>query len=287
MTATAVHSRAPPQPPRRRRLSPRVHHITASRTTPTHTHPCSTHLNLHRTHLTLTATPATRSPHPLHRARAPADTYLVPARSPRKTRPSRRPPRSARPLVRPTSFMRTTTPRSPPAKAPRTMSRLRCAQSQHECEQGAHSLPPRPVRRSRCQLDVFGPRAMIAPAFTPSAWHVLAMQPSSPNELTAERWYAAICRPQVHSDKTPATALTSTAYQSDETPATALTSTAYQSDETYSSELATINGKPGSLYQHHERNASAASSEQVIASSTEWRPRRALSARATARLSHL
>ena len=116
---------------------------------------------------------------------------------------------------------------------------------------------------------------MIAPAFTPSAWHVLAMQPSSPNELTAERWYAAICRPQVHSGKTPATALTSTATQSDETPATALTSTAYQSDETYSSELAMINGKPGSLYQRHERNASAASSEQVIASSTEWRPWRA------------
>ena len=119
------------------------------------------------------------------------------------------------------------------------------------------------------------------------------MHPCSPNELTAERWYAAICHPQVHSGKTPATALTSTATQSDETPATALTSTvcqsdetpataltstAYQSDETYSSELATINGKPGSLYQRHEGNASAASSEQVIASSTEWRPRRALSA---------
>ncbi len=65
-------------------------------------------------------------------ARAPADTFLVPARSPRKTRPSRRPPRSARPLVRPTSFMRTTTPRSPPAKALRAMSRLRCAQSLHD-----------------------------------------------------------------------------------------------------------------------------------------------------------
>ena len=76
----------------------------------------------------------------------------------------------------------------------------------------------------------------------------------------------------MHSGKTPATALTSTATQSDETPATALTSTAYQSDETYSSELATINGKPGSLYQHHERNASAGSSEQVIACSTAWRP---------------
>ena len=64
-------------------------------------------------------------------ARAPAHTFLVPARSPRKTRPSRRPPRSARPLVRPTSFMRTTMPRPPPAKALRKMSRLRCAQSLH------------------------------------------------------------------------------------------------------------------------------------------------------------
>ena len=69
----------------------------------------------------------------------PADTFLVPARSPRKTRPSRRPPRSARPLDRPTSFMRTTTPQSPPAKALSMMSRLRCAQSQHECEPGGIS----------------------------------------------------------------------------------------------------------------------------------------------------
>jgi hypothetical protein len=82
-------------------------------------------------------------------------------------------------------------------------------------------------------------------------------------ELTAERWYAAISRPQAQSGKTTATALISTATQS---------------DETFSSELATINGKPGSLYQRHERNASAASSEQVIASSTERRPQRALSA---------
>jgi len=68
----------------------------------------------------------------------------MPARSPRKTRPSRRPPRSARPLVRPTSFMRTTTPRPPPAKALRMMSRLRCAQSLHECKPGARGLqgPP-------------------------------------------------------------------------------------------------------------------------------------------------
>ena len=48
-------------------LSPRVHHITASRTTPAHTHPRSTHLHLHRTHLPLTSPPATRSPLPLHR----------------------------------------------------------------------------------------------------------------------------------------------------------------------------------------------------------------------------
>eukprot|EP00900_Chrysochromulina_parva_P013983 jgi/Chrpa1/22586/Chrysochromulina_OHIO_Genome00022287-RA len=86
--------------------------------------------------------------------------------------------------------------------------------------------------------------------------------PCSPNELTAERWYAAISRPQALSGKTTATALTSTATQS---------------DETYSSELATINSKPGLLYQRHKGNASAASSEQVIASSTKWRPRRVLS----------
>ena len=120
---------------------PPHHHITASRTTPAHTHPCSTHLHLHRTH----------SRHRLSRrasfhstARASTDTFLVPARSPRKTRPSRRPRRSARPLVRPTSFMRTTTPRPPPAKALRMMSRLRCAQSLHECEPGTRGLqcPP-------------------------------------------------------------------------------------------------------------------------------------------------
>jgi hypothetical protein len=51
---------------------------------------------------------------------------------------------------------------------------------------------------------------------------------------------------------------------------------ATQSDETYSSELATINGKLGSLYQRNDGNASAGSSEQVIASSTAWRPRRAV-----------
>jgi hypothetical protein len=53
--------------PRRRRLSARVHHITASRTTPAPTHPCSSHLHLHRSHHTLTSPPATRSPLPLHR----------------------------------------------------------------------------------------------------------------------------------------------------------------------------------------------------------------------------
>jgi hypothetical protein len=59
---------------------------------------------------------------------------------------------------------------------------------------------------------------------------------------------------------------------SDKTTATALTSKAYLSNETFSSELATINGNPGSLCQRHEGNASAASSGQVIASRTEWRP---------------
>ena len=82
------------------------------------------HLHLHRTHHALTSPPALAARMP-SKARAPADTFLVPARSPRKTRP--------------TSFMRTTTPRSPPAKAPRTMSRLRCAQSLHECGQKAPS----------------------------------------------------------------------------------------------------------------------------------------------------
>jgi hypothetical protein len=56
----------------------------------------------------------------------------------------------------------------------------------------------------------------------------------------------------VHSDKTTGTALTQL--------------TATQSDETCSIELATITGKPGSLYQRREGNTSAASSEQVIAS---------------------
>ena len=101
--------------------------------------------------------------------------------------------------------------------------------------------------------------ALIVPAST-----LHAMQPCSPNELTAERWYAVISRPQAHSDKTTAKALNSTATQS---------------DETYSSSLAMINGEPGSLYQRHEGNASAASSEQVIASAgTKWQPWRALSA---------
>ncbi len=82
----------------------------------------------------------------------------------------------------------------------------------------------------------------------------------------------------MHSDKTTATALTWTATESDKTTAMALTSTATQSDETFSSELASINSEPGSLCQRQEGNASAASSEQVIASGTEWRPRRALAA---------
>ena len=89
-------------------------------------------------------------------ARAPADTFLVPARSPRKTRPSRRPPRSARPLVRPTSFMRTTTPRSPPAKALRAMSRLRCAQSLHCTNAGKR--PPAACRSSLPRGRVWPPR---------------------------------------------------------------------------------------------------------------------------------
>ena len=42
-------------------------HITASRTTPAHTHPCSTHLHLHRTHHALLSPSATRSPLPLKR----------------------------------------------------------------------------------------------------------------------------------------------------------------------------------------------------------------------------
>ena len=92
----------------------------------------------------------------------------MPARSPRKTRPSRRPPRSARPLVRPTSFMRTTMPRPPPAKAPRTMSRLRCAQSLHctSASQAPAACRPRPVRRPHSQGDACGHCAMIAPAST-------------------------------------------------------------------------------------------------------------------------
>jgi biotin carboxyl carrier protein len=40
--------------------------------------------------------------------------------------------------------------------------------------------------------------------------------------------------------------------------------TATQSDETYSSELATINGNPGFLYQRHKGNASTASSKQMM-----------------------
>ncbi len=101
---------------------------------------------------------------------------------------------------------------------------------------------------------VCGHRAMFAPASTPHSRALrMSSQPSdstlrSPND---SRVYAAISHPQAHSDKMTAKALTSTATQS---------------DESYSSELATIEGEPGLLYQHHEGNASMASSEQVIAS---------------------
>ena len=127
--------------PLRRRLSQRLNHITASPTTPARltrvplTCIYTAHTSHSRHRLPLAARiHSTSTPTPV-----PADTFLVPARSPRKTRPSRRPPRSARPLDRPTSFMRTTTPQSPPAKALSMMSRLRCAQSQHECEPGGIS----------------------------------------------------------------------------------------------------------------------------------------------------
>ena len=127
--------------PLRRRLSQRLNHITASRTTPARltrvplTCIYTAHTSHSRHRLPLAARiHSTSTPTPV-----PADTFLVPARSPRKTRPSRRPPRSARPLDRPTSFMRTTTPQSPPAKALSMMSRLRCAQSLHECGQKAAS----------------------------------------------------------------------------------------------------------------------------------------------------
>ena len=120
--------------PRRRRLSPRVHHTSphparSQPDSPVYHSPSSTHTTHSHHRLPLAAR--------IH-ARAPADTFLVPARSPRTTRPSRRPPRAARPLVRPT---RTTTPWSPPAKALSTMSHLRCAQSLHVCGQKAASSP--------------------------------------------------------------------------------------------------------------------------------------------------
>ena len=128
--------------PRRRRLSPQVHHITTTSPPPARRQPTHTRIELTCILTAHTTHSRHRLPHAARfhsNARAPADTFLVPARSPRKTRPSRHPPRSARPLVRPTSFMRTTTPRSPPAKALRMMSRLRCAQSLHECGQKAAS----------------------------------------------------------------------------------------------------------------------------------------------------
>ena len=61
-STTAASTPAPPLG-----TGPPHDHITASRTTPAHTHPCSTHLHLHCTHHTLTSPPATRSPLPLHR----------------------------------------------------------------------------------------------------------------------------------------------------------------------------------------------------------------------------
>jgi hypothetical protein len=129
----------------------------------------------HTTH-SLTSPPATHSPIPLQRRAPAADTFLVPARSPRKTRPSRQPPWAARSLVRPTSFMRATTPRSPPAKAPRTTSRLRCAQSLHECGQkAASSLYVLVAKGTR-----MWPPRHVCPCLHPT-------QPCSPNELTAER----------------------------------------------------------------------------------------------------
>ena len=129
--------------PRRRRLSPRVHHITASRTTPARLTrvPLTFIYTAHTT--SLTSPPATRTARFHSTARAPADTFLVPARSPRKTRPSRRPPRSARPLVRPTSFMRTTPPRPPPAKALRN-SRFNLRFSSR-CDLRPKSRPLRPA----------------------------------------------------------------------------------------------------------------------------------------------
>jgi hypothetical protein len=100
-------------------------------------------------------------------SRAPADMFLVPARSPRKTRLSRRPRRSVRPLVRPTSFMRTTTPRSLPAKALSTMSRLRCAQSLHESEPGASSLQTTPSTAPSFPRGRLWPPCHDRPCFHP------------------------------------------------------------------------------------------------------------------------
>ena len=60
---SADHGIATPAPP----LATGPPHITASRTTPAHTHPCSTHLHLHRTHHALLSPSATRSPLPLKR----------------------------------------------------------------------------------------------------------------------------------------------------------------------------------------------------------------------------
>eukprot|EP00900_Chrysochromulina_parva_P006311 jgi/Chrpa1/15681/Chrysochromulina_OHIO_Genome00019244-RA len=80
-------------------------------------------------------------------------------------------------------------------------------------------------------------------------------QGATPDELLAVRAITAL-----HECEPGASSLQVT---TSKTTATALTSTATQSDETFSIELATINGNPGSLCQRHERNASAASSEQT------------------------
>jgi hypothetical protein len=188
--------------PRRRTARPAHHQERSRRLRPGHRHhanhgvatpapPLATGPPHHRllqptlTRVALTCIYTARTTHSRHRLplaarfhstdRAPAHTFLVPARSLRKTRPSRRPSRSARPLVRPTSFMRTTTPRPPPAKALRMMSRLRCAQSLHECKPGARGLqgPPStapslprgrlwPPRHDRPCLHACDHRTMIA-----------------------------------------------------------------------------------------------------------------------------
>ena len=163
-------------PPKSRPLRPaatRDQHDSPATThcAPHARHPPSAHITMDaprrtrmRARVALTCIYTAHTTHSRHRlplaarfhsnARAPADTFLVPARSPRKTRPSRRPPRSARPLVRPTSFMRTTTP----AKAPPMMNRLRCAQALFTNAKGRQQ--PAVLLAKGMRL---GNRAMIAP----------------------------------------------------------------------------------------------------------------------------